>query len=167
MNPNRQSILTPQAASRKLQRMALEIAEQNHDETALLLAGIRGSGMVVARKLGEYLQPVFRGTIEILTLEIDKKDPGHARLQPAPDLGGKVIILVDDVANSGRTMLYALKPLLQSYPRKIQTAALVERTHKSYPVEVNYTGLSVATTPDQHITVEVEGSEIAGAWTEA
>jgi pyrimidine operon attenuation protein/uracil phosphoribosyltransferase len=164
VNTHRQSILTPELAAKKLQRMALEIAEQNHHETSLLLAGIRGSGMVVARKLGEYLRPLFAGKLELLTLDIDKKHPGNASLQPPADVSGRVIILVDDVANSGRTMLYALKPLLTSYPRKIQTAALVERTHKSFPVGVDYTGLSVSTTPDQHILVEVEGEEITGAW---
>lgn len=164
MNSNRQCILTPEIAAKKLQRMALEIAEQNHHETSLILAGIRGSGQVVARKLGKFLQPLFAGPIELLTLDMDKKHPGNAALQPAAELTGRVIILVDDVANSGRTLLYALKPLLASYPRKIQTAALVERTHKSFPVGVDYTGLSVSTTPDQHILVEVEGEEITGAW---
>ncbi len=164
MNSNRQCILTPEIAAKKLQRIALEIAEQNHHESSLILAGIRGSGMVVARKLGELLQPVFKGGVELMTLDIDKKHPGNASLQPATDLSGRVIILVDDVANSGRTLMYALKPLLSSYPRKIQTAALVARTHKSFPVGVDYTGLSVSTTPDQHILVEVAGEEITGAW---
>jgi len=80
------------------------------------------------------------------------------------DFTGKTIILIDDVANSGRTMLYALKPLLDQHPKKIQTLALVERTHKSFPVDVDYVGLSVSTTTDEHIEVEVENGEVLGAW---
>ena len=80
------------------------------------------------------------------------------------DFNDKAIILIDDVANSGRTMLYALKPLLQQLPQKIQTLALVERTHKSFPVDVDYVGLSVSTTADEHIVVEVENGEVMGAW---
>ena len=80
------------------------------------------------------------------------------------DFNDKTIVLIDDVANSGRTMLYALKPLLLQLPKKIQTLALVERTHKSFPVDVDYVGLSVSTTTDENIVVEVENGEVMGAW---
>ena len=63
-------------------------------------------------------------------------------------------------------MLYALKPLLETYPKKIQTLALVERTHKSFPIDVDYVGLSISTTLDEHIYVEVNEDEIGGAWIE-
>ncbi len=62
--------------------------------------------------------------------------------------------------------MYAIKPMLLFYPRKIQTLALVERTHKSFPIALDYVGLSISTTLDEHIYVEVEGEEIGGAWTE-
>jgi pyrimidine operon attenuation protein/uracil phosphoribosyltransferase len=61
-------------------------------------------------------------------------------------------------------MLYALKPLLLQLPRKIQTLALVERTHKTFPVDVDYVGFSVSTTADENIKVEVEEGEVVGAW---
>jgi pyrimidine operon attenuation protein/uracil phosphoribosyltransferase len=64
-------------------------------------------------------------------------------------------------------MLYALKPLLEHYPKKIQTLALVERTHKTFPVDVDYVGFSVSTTPDEHIYVEVHNDTVTGAWIEA
>jgi len=75
--------------------------------------------------------------------------------------------LVDDVANSGKTMLYSIRPLLLQFPAQIQTLALVERTHKSFPVVVDYVGLSISTTLDEHIYVEVEGTDVEGAWMEA
>ena len=70
----------------------------------------------------------------------------------------------DDVANSGKTMLYAMKPFLAFHPKKIQTLALVERTHKKYPVKTDYVGLSVATTLQEHIFVDVESDTIKGAY---
>jgi pyrimidine operon attenuation protein/uracil phosphoribosyltransferase len=77
-----------------------------------------------------------------------------------------VIIIIDDVANSGRTVLYALKPFLDFYPKKIQTLVLVERRHNSFPVRPDYIGLSVATTLQEHIFVEVDSEKVLGAYLE-
>ena len=74
------------------------------------------------------------------------------------------MLLIDDVANSGKTLLYGLKPLMEYYPRTIQTLVLVERMHKLYPVKPTYVGLSVATTLEDHIQVEVSNGEITGAY---
>ncbi len=80
------------------------------------------------------------------------------------DFNDKVIIIIDDVANSGRTVLYALKPFLDFYPKKIQTLVLVERRHNSFPVRPDYIGLSVATTLQEHIFVEVDSEKVVGAY---
>jgi pyrimidine operon attenuation protein/uracil phosphoribosyltransferase len=157
-------ILTKETADKKLRRMALEICERNYNETELLLLGIKGSGMVIAEKISAYLGETFKGRVQLLSLSIDKKQPAAITIEPATDFSNRVVVLIDDVANSGRTMLYALKPLLNTYPKKIQTLALVERTHKSFPVEMDYTGLSVSTNLNEHIYVEVEAGEVAGAW---
>jgi len=163
---NKKYILSPEAAARKLRRMALEIVEQNHNAGALVLIGIRNSGSVIANKISGYLKEVFSGEVTVLELSIDKRNPGPVTLNKNIDFNGKTILLIDDVANSGRTMLYALKPLLDQLPQKVQTLALVERTHKAFPIEVDYIGLSVSTTADDHIYVEVENGEIIGAWIE-
>jgi pyrimidine operon attenuation protein / uracil phosphoribosyltransferase len=156
-------ILDKHTADKKLRRMALEVAERNYENKELILIGIKENGIFIARKIEEYLLEVFTGFVRVLSLEIDKKNPGEIKLSEQIDFNDKNILLVDDVANSGRTMLYALKPLLQQYPRQIQTLALVERTHKQFPVAVNYIGLSVSTTLQENIVVDVEGGEIIGA----
>ena len=79
---------------------------------------------------------------------------------------GVLIIIVDDVVNSGRTLLYALKPFLIYHPKKIQTLVLVERTHKAFPVSTDFSGLSVATTVQEHIFVEVKDDLVLGAYME-
>lgn len=166
MTTNKKYILTKEIADKKLRRMALEICERNQGESELLLIGIKGSGMVVAEKISQYIKGIFSGKVSVHCLQIDKKEPGPVQVKPRADCNNKVVVLIDDVANSGKTMLYALKPLLEAYPKKIQTLALVERTHKSFPVDIDYTGLSVSTGLHEHIYVEVEEEEVAGAWME-
>lgn len=164
MEQDKQYILSKEVAEKKLRRMALEISERNYNEPELLLIGIKENGMAVAGKIASYMQDCFEGSISVHALSIDKKRPGPIEITPHADCTGRVVVLVDDVANSGKTMLYAVRPLLKNYPQKIQTAALVERTHKSFPIAIDYTGLSVSTGPDEHIYVEVAEKEVNGAW---
>ncbi|HQY12864.1 MAG: phosphoribosyltransferase [Ferruginibacter sp.] len=159
-------ILSAEVADKKLRRMALQVVEQNYDAKQLILIGIRANGIFIANIISKYLQEVFKGEVIVLELSMDKKKPSVIRLDKQMDFNGKTILLIDDVANSGRTMLYALKPLLEQLPEKIQTLALVERTHKTFPIDVDYTGLSVSTTKDEHIVVEVKNGQVAGAWME-
>ncbi len=157
-------ILSAEVAEKKLRRMALEIAERNYEENELLLIGIKENGIVIAQLISEYLAANFKGKIEVVALSMDKKKPAAITLDASIDVNNRIVLLIDDVANSGRTMLYALKPLLEQYPKKIQTLALVERTHKTFPVDVDYVGLSVSTTLDEHIYVEVADGKVTGAW---
>lgn len=160
----RKQIMTAEVANRKLRRMALQVVEQNYNATQLILIGIKANGIVIAEKIRQYLKEVFSGEVIVLELSLDKKKPGVVTLSKEMDFNDKTILLIDDVANSGRTMLYALKPLLEQLPAKIQTLALVERTHKTFPVDVDYVGFSISTTLDEHIQVEVNGGEVTGAW---
>jgi len=146
--------------------MALELVERNYDEPQLVLIGIRDNGIVIADKLARHLETIFNGTVVVAALTINKKYPGDVLIEPSIDFNDKVVVLIDDVANSGRAMLYSLQPLLKTHPKKIQTAALVERTHKSYPIALDYVGLSISTTLDEHIYVQVNEGEVEGAWME-
>jgi pyrimidine operon attenuation protein/uracil phosphoribosyltransferase len=157
-------VLDAATIDRKLRRMALQIAEQNIEEGTLVIAGIAGNGEVVASCLIAELQKIAAFTISYTTVHLNKKDPLSVTLQPTPSLEGQVIILVDDVADTGRTMLYALKPFLDAHPKKIQTAVLVERSHKLFPIQTDYTGLSITTTLQEHIAVETEDGRVVGAW---
>lgn len=160
-------ILTQEQIAKKLQRMAYEIAERNAGEEQLLLAGIRENGVVIAQKLKQLLSSTFKGQIEVMDIAVDdKRRPGSITLSSSKNFDDAVVIVVDDVANSGKTMLYALKPFLQAQPKKIQTLALVDRTHKTFPVHTDYVGYAVATTLQEHIFVEVENENLTGAWLE-
>ena len=161
---NRNCVLEKNSISRKIKRMALEVAEQNSDEKELVIAGIAGNGEVVAKALVRELVKLASFSIFHATIHLNKKEPSTVVFQLEVDLNQKVIIIVDDVSNTGKTMMYAFKPLLEIYPRKVQTLVLVERSHKLFPVHSDYTGLSITTTLQEHIAVETNGDEIVGAW---
>jgi pyrimidine operon attenuation protein/uracil phosphoribosyltransferase len=157
-------VLDKEAIDRKVKRMALEIAEQNIDEEELVIGGVVGNGEIVARCLVNELKKLKLIRVETITIQLNKKDPVRVSLEPAIDPENKVIILVDDVANTGKTLLYALKPFLDKHPKKIQTLVLVERSHKLFPIQTDYAGLSIATTFQEHIAVEAVKNELMGAW---
>jgi pyrimidine operon attenuation protein / uracil phosphoribosyltransferase len=164
MTVEKNYILDKAVAAKKLKRMAYEILENNIDEDYLILAGIRESGSVVARNIQQILGEISPVKTELLTISLDKHAPRDVRVSEQLDFNDKVIIVIDDVANSGRTLLYALKPFLEFQPRKIQTLILVERSHKAFPVHADYVGLSIATTLQEHIYVEVNTDEVLGAY---
>ncbi len=159
-------ILDEITAAKKLKRMALEIVENNLDEKEIILAGIRISGSVVAKNIQKLLTEISSIKTDLITIDLDKKLPKEVTLSKEIDFNGKVIIVIDDVANSGKTILYAMKPFLIYHPKKIQTLVLVERTHKAFPVSTDFSGLSVATTVQEHIFVEVKDDLVLGAYME-
>jgi pyrimidine operon attenuation protein/uracil phosphoribosyltransferase len=157
-------ILDQSVAEKKLRRMALEIIENNPDENNIILAGIRDSGSVVAKCIQQILSEISSLQTEVITISLDKKKPKEVLLSKKMDFNDKVIIIVDDVANSGRTLLYALKPFLDFQPKKIQALVLVGRSHNSFPVHPDYVGLLIATTLQEHIYVEVSEDKVLGAY---
>lgn len=157
-------ILSKLVAEKKLSRMALQVLEQHYLADEIVLIGIKENGIVIAKKIQQLLAQQFKGNLVVLTLAMDKKNPNTVSITPTHHFKNSTIILIDDVANSGRTMLYALQPLLQAYPKQIQTLALVERTHKSFPIALDYVGVSISTTLNEHICVEVHNEEVVGAF---
>ncbi len=157
-------ILTEDIIQKKLERIAYEIYEHNSSETELILAGIWDRGLIMTHKIAGILKKIAPFNIRLIELRLDKQHPLEVTLSENIDLTGKVVVLIDDVANSGRTMLYALKPFLQYLPKKIQTAVLVDRKHKSYPLSVDFVGFSLATTLQEMVMVDVEGEEIRSAY---
>lgn len=164
MPSTKKYILDQATAEKKMRRMALEIIENNIDETGIILAGVRESGTVVAKHMQELLSEISPVNTELISITLDKREPKEVTLSKEIDFTNKVVILVDDVANSGKTLLYALKPFLAFHPKKIQMLVLVERSHNSFPVHPDYVGLSVSTTLQEHIYVEVEEGKIAGTY---
>ncbi len=163
MDTNKE-ILSADTAAKKIERMAYEIVENNTEEKELWIGGIRDNGLTIAKKIKSFLDKIFKGTVYVFEITIDKKKPQHISMNQQIDFNNKVIIITDDVANSGKTMLYALKPFLEFYPKKIQTLALVERSYKEFPIAPDFVGLSVSTASNEKIIVETENGEVKNAW---
>lgn len=152
-------ILDHKKIQQKVKRLAIEILEHNYDESELILIGINNRGMQVALLLMEELKQLKSIDIILTRIRLNPADPlgGPIELEmPVEELNHKSIIVVDDVANTGRTMFYACKPLMTVLPKKIETAVLVDRKHKSFPIKVDYVGLSLATTLKENIDVEIK-----------
>lgn len=144
--------------------MAYHIHENHYKESELILAGIQDSGYQLAEFLRAELDTISPLKVTCLNLIIDKQ----ALIQPSvqikgewPGLENKVVILVDDVLNSGRTLAFAMKPFLEQAIKKLEVAVLVNRSHKRYPVSVDYTGYELATTLNEHIQVNLQETEMA------
>lgn len=153
-------IATLQQIEQKIKRIAFEIAEDNYDESEMILAGIcrNTEGYAFAVKLFDYLKPIISARIHLTHIELDKSNPGSSPVEmhlTHDEINNKVVILADDVSNTGRTLLYAIKPFLTFAPKKIRCAVLVERRHKLFPISPDYSGLSLSTTFHEHIKVEL------------
>jgi pyrimidine operon attenuation protein/uracil phosphoribosyltransferase len=159
-------ILDELTAAKKLRRMAFEILEHNAGAQELVLAGIRDSGTVMAKNIQLLLAEICPIKTELFVVSLDKQKPVSVTLNREADFSDRVIIVIDDVAMSGKTLLYAMQPFLQWQPRGSQTLVLVERSHKTFPVKPDYVGLSLSTTLQEHIFVETEDGKIKGAYVE-
>ena len=146
----------------KIKRLAYEVLERNYGEREIVLAGINNNGMNFAELLLAELHAISDKNIVLTHIRINPASPAQNPIvleMPPEDLQDKVVIIVDDVANTGRTIFYAIKPILDVLPKKVEVAVLVDRTHKSFPIRVDYIGLSLATTLLQDIQVEISGAE--------
>lgn len=157
-------ILDEQQIRRKIQRLTVEILERNYGEKELILVGINHKGLEMAQLITQELVERTETDVTLTQLRINPADPidGSVFLDmPLASLNGKVVILIDDVANTGRTIFYAVRPLLDILPKKVEVAVLVDRKHKSFPIQPDYVGLSLATTLKEHIDVQIKD---AGDW---
>lgn len=157
-------ILDKEDVDRKILRMAYEIYEEYEETEELTLIGIKERGTVLAKILKSKLESISEIKITFLEIDIDKLHPLNAQLTQKFDCDGKNLILVDDVANSGRTLFYSMRPFQNCLPNKIQTAVLIDRMHKSFPISVDYTGYRLSTTLQEKVIVDIDGDEINGAF---
>ncbi len=157
-------LLDASQINRKLLRMAYEIYENNFDEKEIIICGVQGNGITLASVLANKLSEICEASLHVVEILIDKTNPINCSLNTEKNLEKKCIIVVDDVANSGRTLLYALNPFLNVIAKKIQIAVLIDRKHKKYPVAADYIGHLVTTTLQEHIDVVVNKEKVEGAY---
>lgn len=151
-------ILDHREIKQKIKRLAIQMLEHNYDEEEIILAGINNNGTAFAKFLQAELEAITDIPVTLTRIRLQPADPikGKINLELAADkLANRSIIIVDDVANTGRTIFYAFKPILDILPKKVEVAVLVDREHKSFPIKVDYLGLSLATTLKEDIDVDI------------
>jgi len=155
MSSNTPEILGAEAIAHKVQRLAWELYDRHSKAEQLYIVGIQGNGYWLAQQLVAKLNAISDIKIELMELALDKSDPKPADMQI--DLpSGAHVALVDDVLNSGRTLLWAVIKLMEFHPQQLSTTVLVDRSHKRYPVKADIKGLSLSTTLQETVKLNVE-----------
>ncbi len=160
-------ILNSNQVARKIKRLAIEIYSNHLDDKEIFFAGINKKGVQFANIVGTELMKTCPITINFFAIRLNPSNPLKEQIEVSTDisaLSGKKIILFDDVANTGRTIFYACKPFLDIIPERLEIAALVDRKHKLFPIQVDYVGLSLATTLHNNIEVIFNEDKTAEAF---
>jgi len=149
-------ILTASQVNQKIKRMAFEVYEHNFREKEVVFAGIEGQGYTLATLLARQLEEISDIKAKVVKIGIDKSAPLQSEIQLDAEPSSfkkKVVIVVDDVLNTGKTFAYALKPFLTVEVKKLEVAVLVNRSHSLFPIQPTYTGYGLSTTLTEHIEV--------------
>jgi len=154
-------ILSNKEIQFKIRRIAYQIYENNSSNKVIILAGIATNGFILAKKIKEVLDEISDLTCTLCEVKLDKKNPRNeiTTSLAIADYRNKSLVLVDDVLNSGTTLMYAVKHFLEVPLRQFKTAVLVNRNHKKYPIKADFKGLSLSTSLQEHISVEFNKKE--------
>ncbi len=151
-------LLNAEAIEQKLTRMAYEIAERHYEEKNIVFIGIEENGAAVAKRLFELVKEIVTIPCEISSIQLSKENPiGSVQLSSPLSLKNKCIVLVDDVFNSGQTLMHASAFLVTKEIHRLTTAVLVERKHRRFPIKADFVGLKLSTTLKEHVTVSMSG----------
>ena len=160
MITNKNLILSHQEIQHKIRRIAYQIYETNVDYDEVILAGIEANGFLLAEKLKRNLDKVSDLKTTLCKVIIDKKNPLSIVKTsiPVEDYSNKSVVLIDDVLNSGSTLIYGVKHFLNVPLKQFKTAVLVNRNHKKYPVKADFKGISLSTSLHEHVEVVLKGN---------
>ena len=153
-------ILSHAQIQHKIKRISYQIYEANVEESEIVIAGIDGGGLLFAKKIKRVLQKITDAEITLCKVSMDKKNPVASGVQtsiPEAEYANKSVVLVDDVLNSGTTLIYGVHHFLRVPLKQLKTAVLVNRNHKKYPVKADFKGISLSTSLHNHVEVILEG----------
>ena len=155
MDAKKLLILNKTQIQQKIDRMAYQILEDNLSEKEIVLAGIVSTGYIMAKRLKKVLESISEIKITLMKIEIDK-DSSHLEASSDIDINSvknKVVILVDDVLNSGRTLAYGLGVFIDIPLKKLRTLVLIDRSHRNFPISSDFTGMELSTLLKEHVEV--------------
>jgi len=151
-------ILNARQINQKLIRMAHEIHENHYKEKELVLVGIEGRGSQLANRLFKQLSEISEITLSIEEIQLNKEKPLSEPVNftgELKSLKGRSVVLVDDVLNSGKTLMYAARFLLEVDIKSLTIVTLVDRFHRKFPIRPDIVGLTLSTNLREHVTVNL------------
>lgn len=157
-------VLNQEQIKQKIERIAYEILENTFAEKEIFVGGIAGNGFLLAERIVSKLNEISDQQIKLFEVTVNKDNPNDFAINLSiddQDLSQSTIIIFDDVINSGRTMIHAVKRILDNKISVLKVATLVNRTHRRYPVQADFVGLNMSTTLKDNIIVELGAKEIA------
>lgn len=158
MSKEQTLILNSRQIKQKLVRMAHEIHEHHYKEKELILVGIHGRGMQMAKRLFDLLGEVSELSLVLEEITLHKEKPLSEEIRFAGELKslkGKSVVLIDDVLNSGKTLMYAARFLLEVDLKSLTIVALVDRYHRKFPIRADIVGLTLSTNLREHVSVDL------------
>lgn len=161
MNNTAVLILDHTQIHHKIKRIAYQIYESNVNENRVILAGIAKNGFELAEKVKKELEKIAEIKVALCEVSINKKNPLEkieTSLTPQ-DYKNESIVLVDDVLNSGTTLIYGVRHFLNVPFKQFKTAVLVDRSHKKYPVKADFKGISLSTSLNETVKVSFSPKE--------
>lgn len=151
---------------RAIRRIGHEILERNKGLSNALIIGIERRGVYIAKRLQAQIEAIEGIQVDVATMDVslyrdDRSNQPKEGLPFTMDTTGKIVILVDDVLFTGRTIRSALNALMDAgRPSAIQLAVLVDRGHRELPIRADYVGKNI---PTSHLeTVQVRVHEVDG-----
>ncbi|MAX80960.1 MAG: phosphoribosyltransferase [Crocinitomicaceae bacterium] len=157
-------VLNHKQIQQKITRIAHQIYENNFQESELYLIGIENRGSILSERLFHLLKDITPLKVYHHTISLNKDEPLKDDMVCSislEELDGKNIVLIDDVLNTGKALIYAAKHFLRACPKSMQTVALIDRRHRNFPIRADYVGLTLATTLQEHISVEFGEEDVA------
>ena len=152
---DKKKILNNLQIKKKIKRISLQIIESYISENEIVLAGIEKNGFIISKKISDEIENNSDIKVKLCKIIIDKKNPRKqiSTSLKLEDYQNKSIVLIDDVLNSGSTLIYAVRHFLDTDIKKIKTAVLVDRNHKKFPIKADFKGLSLSTSIQNHVEV--------------
>ena len=152
-------ILDYQDVENKIKRISLEILEDNIDQKNLILFGVSKNGQIIAKKIITLIKKYSKIDLELIGVEIVLNSKNVLKFDKDFKVNNRSVIIVSDVSQSAKTLQLIISSLMSQDPFKIKTAVMVNRDHSLFPVKINFSGLNLSTSVNEHVDVSVNKDE--------
>ena len=152
-------ILDHHDVENKIKRISLEILEDNINENKLIFFGVSKNGKIIAKKIIYLISQLSKIHLEMVGVKIDLNSVNRLMFAKDFNINNKSVIIVSDVSHSAKTLQLIISGLMSQDPIKIKTAVMVNRDHTLFPVKIDFSGLNLSTSMNEHVDVKVNKDE--------